>query len=114
MCIIKKAQNRSENGSILLNTMFVLLFFNISFVAIIGYSQSLKADFQRLIQIQQTGQGIFVLFEKLPDKSPYYFAYNQKIMMHSLSHSEGCQQMEGYVANNILPTINLYYWSCNP
>ena len=114
MCIIKKGQNRSEKGSILLNTMFVLLFFNISFVAIIGYSQSLKDDFQRLIQLQQTGQGIFVLFEILPDKSPYYFAYNQKIMTRSLSYSEGCQQIEGYVGNNVLPAISLYYWSCNP
>lgn len=112
MCVIENGQNKSERGAILLNTMFVLLFFNISFVAIIGYSQSLKADFQRLIQIQQVGQEIFVLFEQTPDKSRSNFAYNQKIMTRLLLQSEGCQQIEGYVANNLLPPISLYYWSC--
>ncbi|ODQ07891.1 hypothetical protein BHE86_12820 [Shigella sp. FC1655] len=96
----------------LLNTMFILLFFNISFVAIIGYSQSLKADFQQLIQIQQAGQELFILFEQMSDKSPDYFASNSKIMTRSLLKSEGCQLIEGYVANNILPEIGLFYWSC--
>nr|WP_202608150.1 MULTISPECIES: hypothetical protein [Proteus] len=92
--------------------MFILLFFNISFVAIIGYSQSLKADFQRLIQMQQAGQELFVLFEQMTDKLPDYFVANSKIMTRSLLQSEGCQEIEGYVANNVLPEIKLYYWSC--
>ncbi len=92
--------------------MFVLLFFNISFVAIIGYSQSLKADFQRLIQIQQAGQEIFVLFEQLPDRLSSHFADNRKIITHLRLQSEKCQQIEGYVANNLLPAISLDYWSC--
>ncbi|MCE9840399.1 MULTISPECIES: hypothetical protein [Proteus] len=112
MCVIDNIQNKSERGSILLNTMFILLFFNISFVAIIGYSQSLKADFQRLIQIQQAGQELFVLFEQMSEISPDYFASNRKIMTRSLLQSEGCQQIEGYVANHVLPTLKLYYWSC--
>ncbi|WP_268842893.1 hypothetical protein [Proteus faecis] len=92
--------------------MFILLFFNISFVAIIGYSQSLKADFQQLIQMQQAGQELFVLFEQMSAKSPDYFVANPKIMIRTLFQSEGCQQIEGYVANNLLPEIRLYYWSC--
>lgn len=112
MCVIDNIQNKSESGSILLNTMFILLFFNISFVAIIGYSQSLKADFQQLIQIQQAGQELFILFEQISDKSPDHFASNPKIMTRTLLQSEGCQQIEGYIANNVLPEIRLYYWSC--
>ncbi|MEQ5215089.1 hypothetical protein [Proteus terrae] len=44
--------------------------------------------------------------------SPDYFASNRKIMTRSLLQSEGCQQIEGYVANHALPTLKLYYWSC--
>ncbi|WP_411836474.1 hypothetical protein KJX11_15425 [Proteus mirabilis] len=45
----------------LINMVSVLLFFNISFVAIIGYSQALKVDFQRLVAIQQA-ERLFLLF----------------------------------------------------
>ncbi len=48
----------------------------------------------------------------MTDKLPDYFVANSKIMTRSLLQSEGCQEIEGYVANNVLPEIKLYYWSC--
>lgn len=48
----------------LINMVSVLLFFNISFVAIIGYSQALKVDFQRLVAIQQAGASLLLFMGK--------------------------------------------------
>lgn len=112
--MVGKHKNKSEKGSILLNTMFVLLFFNISFVAILGYSQSINADFQRLIQRQQTGQTIFAFFESAPDQLPFHGTDKLKITTRPLLQSERCQKIEGYVADNVLPIVSLYYWSCYP
>lgn len=92
--------------------MFALLFFNISFIAIIGYSHSLKVDFQRLIQIQQAGQAIFVSFEQAPYRPFFYSVYSQKIMTQTLSQSEECQQIKGYLADNLSNMTSLYLWSC--
>ncbi|MEQ4924939.1 hypothetical protein [Proteus hauseri] len=92
--------------------MFALLFFNISFIAIMNYSQSLQVDFHKLIKIQQTGQAIFVLFEQASHPPPFHSVYNQQIMTQSLLHAAGCQKITGYLTRHQLPTISLYRWSC--
>lgn len=103
---------KSEHGTILLSMMFSLLFFNISFITIIGYSQSLQIDFHKLIKIQQTGQAIFSLFEQGSHKPPFTTVYNQQIMTQSFSYSVGCQKITGYLTDEQFPTISLYRWSC--
>lgn len=110
-----KFYHQGEQGMVLLNMMFILLFFNISFVAIIGYSQSLKMDFQRLIHIQQTGYALFVFLEQTSDESGLTNSslYNLKIVTQLSLQSKECQKREGVLADNYPNSIRLYHWICN-
>ena len=112
MCAIAIYRHHYERGTILLNMMFALLFFNISFIAIMSYSQSLQVDFHNLIKTQQTGQAIFVLFEQGSHKPPFYTVYNQQIVTQSLSYSAGCQKITGYLEGDQRSAISLYRWLC--
>ncbi len=93
----------------LINMMSVLLFFNISFVAIIGYSQALKVDFQRLVAIQQAGASLFAFYGQMSFNS----VDNLKIMTQSLIEAEVCQKIEGSITHYSGYVTRLYHWSCD-
>lgn len=101
-----------QQGTVLLNLMFVLLFFNLSFIAIMGYSHSLQMSFQQLINMQQVTQATFVVFEQASLQSPFYFVYDQIIMTQSSLAVDECQKIEGDITNKMMSAVRLYYWSC--